>query len=584
MAENWQEIVPFYVAGVLSPEEKAAFEAFLRTSPEGRKAVEEWREIARGVWQDVAARSRHLPPLSAGFRAQLRPPTSANGHRPPAELEMTVPGYAAPRANYAQAMTNPYPPQKRRMRLVPAVSVAVSVAAMMILVFGILLASLLSDDQPDEQGAPPDVLTATAAAITPSAQPTSTTVSLMMETAEATQEAIENRPTSAQPQPFWTPSQTPTWIASPTPLPTAAPEDVTPHVLTLIPGVTSYFSEMISYPGGDTEDQILIQQPENVSYEFDIAMSCIGDNTAALRWYWGTGVDQQFTCGETTSSLMQMAEQTLYVIMPEGSSPGLVIYSLVITARGNVPTPTPPAAAPPDTEPHVRVVEPGVRVQFMESVSSAPGDALDTIRIQVDGTVSSDLRYNIRFDCGTYATDLLIWTIGDDTVTGYSCWAATQAILFTPAQSEAVFRVSIPDRGVSTYVAYSLILEPITETSSTPPPAPWDAEPKDFPVTKGFSSYSDQVSAPDGDMIDRIHMTVTDMQPGEWRDLVITMTCSGENTETMIWVTLVGQKTNGCGATLYAGVSEENNQISFDVTFPEGQTDYASVSYTLEVR
>ena len=95
--------------------------------------------------------------------------------------------------------------------------------------------------------------------------------------------------------------------------------------------------------------------------------------------------------------------------------------------------------------------------------------------------------------------------------------------------------------------------------------------------------FQEQVSNPQGDTIDRIHMTAIDIQPGESRSAEITLICTGMGAEYVLWTTLVGGKQLGCGQTLHAGLTYDNNQISFDITYPDGESNYSSVTYVLSV-
>ena len=65
MRDNWQNLIPFYVANTLSDTEKRAFEAYLeQCGIPCQQAVEEWRTIGSATWQHINTNIAGLPPLS----------------------------------------------------------------------------------------------------------------------------------------------------------------------------------------------------------------------------------------------------------------------------------------------------------------------------------------------------------------------------------------------------------------------------------------------------------------------------------------------------------------------------------------
>lgn len=87
MCKKWRELLPFYVAGVLSAAEGAAVEAHLGDCEACRVAVEEWQSLAVVVRAESATRVPPLPPLSPLVRASLRRrPTLAQALRSAADL------------------------------------------------------------------------------------------------------------------------------------------------------------------------------------------------------------------------------------------------------------------------------------------------------------------------------------------------------------------------------------------------------------------------------------------------------------------------------------------------------------------
>lgn len=87
MHKSWQEQIPFYVAGQLSPEERAALDRHLSSCEDCREAVWIWSLVASAVREDSAARVGYVPPLQVEIQ-------SRNGHYK--EPIMTTSAHATP--------------------------------------------------------------------------------------------------------------------------------------------------------------------------------------------------------------------------------------------------------------------------------------------------------------------------------------------------------------------------------------------------------------------------------------------------------------------------------------------------------
>lgn len=74
MREDWQELLPFYVAGTLSEAGQRKLERYLEDSPECRAALAEWQIIGKAVRSQASQWARDLPPLSERVRASARAP------------------------------------------------------------------------------------------------------------------------------------------------------------------------------------------------------------------------------------------------------------------------------------------------------------------------------------------------------------------------------------------------------------------------------------------------------------------------------------------------------------------------------
>ncbi|MBN2471473.1 MAG: zf-HC2 domain-containing protein, partial [Anaerolineae bacterium] len=81
MHTRWQEMLPYYLNGTLSPEDRAALETHLAGCPACRRELEEWRLIGGVVREEVrdwvSAPAAILPETRA--KIALAVPASANG-------------------------------------------------------------------------------------------------------------------------------------------------------------------------------------------------------------------------------------------------------------------------------------------------------------------------------------------------------------------------------------------------------------------------------------------------------------------------------------------------------------------------
>ena len=71
MHKKWEELIPFYVTGMLSPAEHQQVEQHLATCESCQKDVDEWVDIANAVHAFATDHSKELPPLSAEVRYQV---------------------------------------------------------------------------------------------------------------------------------------------------------------------------------------------------------------------------------------------------------------------------------------------------------------------------------------------------------------------------------------------------------------------------------------------------------------------------------------------------------------------------------
>lgn len=93
--QQWQDLIPFYIAQTLSPDDIRLFEAHLANCDTCQAEIETWRTIASAVWREADDAARHLPPLSPEVynrlnyrdkapqsRYSANPPTRQTGDTP----------------------------------------------------------------------------------------------------------------------------------------------------------------------------------------------------------------------------------------------------------------------------------------------------------------------------------------------------------------------------------------------------------------------------------------------------------------------------------------------------------------------
>lgn len=74
--QDWQDLIPFYVAGTLTEAEKREFERVLASDAAYQEQLQEWLIVAQGVREHVAAYDRALPPLKVGGRRKTQSPAT----------------------------------------------------------------------------------------------------------------------------------------------------------------------------------------------------------------------------------------------------------------------------------------------------------------------------------------------------------------------------------------------------------------------------------------------------------------------------------------------------------------------------
>jgi putative zinc finger protein len=97
MHEQWEELIPFYVAQTLAPYEVVALERHLNTCAVCQTSVREWSFLAAAVREEAIKQARELPPLSAAVRRYLSKLASAplmtgdSGYQPAVSQPANIP-------------------------------------------------------------------------------------------------------------------------------------------------------------------------------------------------------------------------------------------------------------------------------------------------------------------------------------------------------------------------------------------------------------------------------------------------------------------------------------------------------------
>jgi hypothetical protein len=145
--QEWQDLVPFYVAQSLTAEQVRHFETHLASCKDCQAEIDEWRMVASAVWRDTDEVARQLPALSQEVYNRLsyrdRAPVSRYSANPP----RPQPPQAAPTEVHSVAPKVMVLPKSRRVQL-PITMVAGLVVA--VIFGGLLMMFALRSDEGDE--------------------------------------------------------------------------------------------------------------------------------------------------------------------------------------------------------------------------------------------------------------------------------------------------------------------------------------------------------------------------------------------------------------------------------------------------
>lgn len=121
--QQWQELIPFYVAQTLPPEQARAFEQYASAQGERcAREIDEWRRLAAAVWAEADSVAKQLPPLSQEVYNRL-------SYR---DAQPTRYGTNPPRPDYA-------PPASKGQSRQGGVPITLVAGIVMALLFGALL-------------------------------------------------------------------------------------------------------------------------------------------------------------------------------------------------------------------------------------------------------------------------------------------------------------------------------------------------------------------------------------------------------------------------------------------------------------
>jgi hypothetical protein len=145
--QEWQDLVPFYVAQSLSAEQVRQFETHLASCKDCQAEIDDWRMIASAVWRDTDEVARQLPALSQEVYNRLnyrdRAPVSRYSANPP----RPQPPQAEPTAVHSVAPKVVVLPKSRRVQL-PITMVAGLLVA--VIFGGVMMMFALRSDDGDE--------------------------------------------------------------------------------------------------------------------------------------------------------------------------------------------------------------------------------------------------------------------------------------------------------------------------------------------------------------------------------------------------------------------------------------------------
>ncbi len=334
----------------------------------------------------------------------------------------------------------------------------------------------------------------------------------------------------------------------------AAPADANPHVLALRPLEAVTLAEVVSAPEGDRTDQIVLEastlRPNELPRTFTITLACEGPTSASLSGQTATGFN--FACGSSFDYTFDPGDTSreAQVLPTRSTLPGL-------TTPGNSPLSLTLTIALPDDAPAglvsyvLRAVPTGIDLSTPQEtilndyVIEASSTALttfgqtltayqrDRLRVRFPDLVGAHRQaFNLTLLCSGVGTAAVLWTSDSGQVLGCgsTLYGEFQASFggSTPG-TDSILEFGPTD--TLAQVSYTLQIEPV---SAYVPIAADDSGSDPYQLAVSIldqTSFTEELSAPQGDQIDVIQAMIPDMIGGQaaGRDFTFWLTCEGAN-------------------------------------------------------
>jgi hypothetical protein len=211
---------------------------------------------------------------------------------------------------------------------------------------------------------------------------------------------------------------------------------------------------------------------------------------------------------------------------------------------------------------------------FSESVSYPDGDGIDRVVLAVSGlasAVSGTRPFALTMVCSGTGAENLRWGVPENPALGCG---TTASITFSSTYDRQPLTITLPVGSTQTTVDYTLHAAPI---------APDDAPVLGMGVDlNGGGQLRDRVSYPGGDHSDSIQIgmtNLTDQTPNNYRDVLVTLECTGTGVEYVRWGT-PSALSYTCGSAMTLSMSYAEYIKTVLVTLPDSSGE-SYISYTL---
>ena len=193
--------------------------------------------------------------------------------------------------------------------------------------------------------------------------------------------------------------------------------------------------------------------------------------------------------------------------------------------------------APPDGD-HTFAVALDGPASFSETISAPEGDTSDVIRVIAAGLPVGESRaFDLALTCvgvgGELGATGVRWEPAGYDGPPLGCGSSHTIQLERPqAESGAALEMVVRFIPGAGFITYTLSAEPVGGLT-----APQDAATHLFMLDpEGPASFSEALSYPQGDPQDAVMAAVPNLQPGEWANFSITLTCAGEAASALRWL------------------------------------------------